>query len=525
MDTSAAQRVAVQQARPTTWLYSTKGIAVRLFVTCWLIYSVHLATNTVREIFLALAIADHFSFQVNEYANMHADLFEKKGFGWHIGANPGASMIAAVPYALCRPAVDRIVQIVNRQRSGHAPPVYNSPWPMAREFFQEAWRRGLDVKFGLAAFIMQTLCMAPVSALGVVTMFLVLRQIFLSDRTALWLSLLYAFGTPVFFRTGYLNHNMMLGHVVFFGFLALWNPGSTLAWSERTRYLVAGVTGGAALLFDYSGLVLLLTLFGYALFRKRSEPLSEVARAGLWYVLGTIGPVALLLFYQWQSFGHPLYPGQHWMPPVEWIDVGYQGFTLPQPDLLRSLLFDYRYGLAVSSPLLMLAIAAPFVNRSKLKVSATEMWFLLGSALALWLFCGGISYTRLQFNAGIRYMAPVFPLLFVPASLALMRLPRRIIFLTAVVSIAQAWSMAMYRDVERGLGVLDPILQVFLGGFKLPVLTVLSRMTQFQDYFTTGVSPLPLFVFAAALVYCVWSPRMERSGNRTRVVDVDESTT
>src|SRR5918993_5524415 len=124
MDTSAAQRVAVQQARPTTWLYSTKGIAVRLFVTCWLIYSVHLATNTVREIFLALAIADHFSFQVNDYANMHPDLFEKEGFGWHIGANPGASMIAAVPYALCRPSVDRIIQIVNRQRAGQAPPVY-----------------------------------------------------------------------------------------------------------------------------------------------------------------------------------------------------------------------------------------------------------------------------------------------------------------------------------------------------------------------------------------------------------------
>jgi hypothetical protein len=169
----------------------------------------------------------------------------------------------------------------------------------------------------------------------------------------------------------------------------------------------------------------------------------------------------------------------------------------------------------------MLGIAAPFVNRSKRIVSSTEMWFLLGSALAFWLFCACISYTRLQFNTGIRYMSPVFPLLFVLASLVLMRLPSRIIFLTAVLSIAQAWSMAMYRDVERGLGVLDPILQVFLGGFKLPVLTILSRITQFQDYFTAGVSPLPVFVFAGALIYCVWSPRFERSGNRNRSVDAD----
>ena len=34
--------------------------------------------------------------------------------------------------------------------------------------------------------------------------------------------------------------------------------------------------------------------------------------------------------------------------------------------------------------------------------------------------------------------------------------------------------MAMYRDVEHGFGVLDPILHVFLGGFQLPALTTFS---------------------------------------------------
>lgn len=74
---------------------------------------------------------------------------------------------------------------------------------MAREFYREAWRRGLDVKFGLAAVIMQVFCMAPISGLGVVAMFYLLRRIFGSDRTGLWLALLYAFGTPVFFPNGF----------------------------------------------------------------------------------------------------------------------------------------------------------------------------------------------------------------------------------------------------------------------------------------------------------------------------------
>ena len=38
----------------------------------------------------------------------------------------------------------------------------------------------------------------------------------------------------------------------------------------------------------------------------------------------------------------------------------------------------------------------------------------------------------------------------------------------AVAAVAQAWCMAMYRDVERGLGVLDLVFRMFTGGFQLP---------------------------------------------------------
>src|SRR5436305_11506588 len=128
MPTSA---VEYRAETPLRSRYSTRGIGIRLFVTCWLIYSVHLATNTVREIYLALAIGDHFSFRVDEYAHMHPDLFEKPGFGWHHGANPGASMVAALPYVLARPLIDPIVARVNtarRARPDSAIPEYQSPW-------------------------------------------------------------------------------------------------------------------------------------------------------------------------------------------------------------------------------------------------------------------------------------------------------------------------------------------------------------------------------------------------------------
>lgn len=476
-----------------------KVTAVRLFLTCWLIYSLHLATNTVREIYLALAIADHASFQVDEYAGLHPDLFETPGRGWHINSNPGASMLGAIPYALLRPVTDRIVARVNQQRasSGAEPPVYNSPWPMSREFFRRSWQRGYDIKFGIASLATQTLAMAPVSALGAVAMFFLLTRI-VCQTEALWLALLYAFGTPIFFRTGYLNQNLLLAQATLFGLLALWPPERKFL--SPPRLFLGGLAGGAAVLFDYSGVIPFAGLAAWLVWRSRSP------RAAVTFAFGAAIPLALLLFYQWQCFGHPLYPAQHWMPAVQWVEQGYKGVSLPEAGMLFANLFDYRYGLLASCPLLVLAFWFPAWRKHRV-----EFAWLVGIAAALWLFASSVHYSKLQFNTGVRYLVPAVPLLFLPLAAMLVRLPRRLAWLTAVAMVAQAWAMAMYRDVERGFGVVEPLLHVFLGGFQLPLLTVLARVGgAFAEYFERGASPLPLFAVAGAVIYLIWTPRFDR---------------
>lgn len=499
-----------------------KGVGVRLFLTCWIIYCLHFSSNIVREIYPALALGDHLSFRVDDYAHMHPDLFEKEGYGWHIGNNPGASMVAAVPYALLRPIIDPIVLTILRGREASGlseSPTYASPWPMAREFYNEAWRRGLDVKFGIGAFVMQSLAMAPTSAFAVVLMFGVLRHLLRAERWALFLALLYGLGTPVFFRTGYLNQNLMLGHAAFLGFLALWNPSKSSRWSLRTRYMVAGLAGGFALLCDYSGLVLLagLLFYGFAK-RRQSTSVGEAVRSTGWFILGAIPPVITLWFYQWNSFGNPFLPGQHWMPPVEFIDRGYQGYGLPQLELILALAFDHRFGLFVSSPLLLLALVYPLVTRvQSRRIPRLELTFILVISGLFLLFFSGSNYTRLQFNTGIRYLSAIFPFLYIPAALALARLPRVAIGFITVISVTESWCLAMYRDVESPLGVLNPMLHVFLGGFQLPMLTTLSRMgTAYGDLSGSNPSPLPLFALTGALIYVLWdrsrlTPRAELS--------------
>src|SRR5579884_1566032 len=203
---------------------SLRGVAIRLFITCWVVYGLHFATNTVREIYPALSLGDHLSFDVSEYLGLHPDIFAVPGRGAYIDNNPGASILGALPYVLARPAVDRIVQYVQQVRSAahESPPTYSSIYPLAREFYLKAYERGLDVKFGLAAALMAAMLMAPLSALNVVAMFYVLWSRTSSTRAALWLSILYAFATPIFYRSAQLNQNLLVGDCALFAFALLW---------------------------------------------------------------------------------------------------------------------------------------------------------------------------------------------------------------------------------------------------------------------------------------------------------------
>ena len=496
---------------PAPWSpYTTRGLKWRIFLTAWIVFGLHFTTDVVREHYPALALADHLSFRLDEYGGLHPDLFETPGRGWHIGNNPGISMFAAIPYALLRPVIDPIVEGVRerRERAGLTePPAFESEWPNQRAFFAEAWRRGLDVKLALAAAVTQLLFMAPVCAAGAVLMFALLRRLLPTERQAAGLALLFAFGTPLFYRAGFLNHNMVLGLFAFAAFLFIWSPGRVPKPSERAQFLAAGLAAGLTILFDYSGVVFFAALFLYPHLVNR-VPLDarSVIRRSFWFGMGGVGPVLLLWFYQWRAFGNPLLPGQHWMPPVEWIELGYQGYGSPQPELLWALAFDHRFGLFAFCPLLLLAFAAPWVERGPGRwLPRRELWSCLAIFAAVWVFFSGSNYTRLQYNTGMRYMAPIVPFLFLPAALVLARWPRIVQALVAALSVGLTWSLALYREVERPLGVFDPVVRTLVDGPELPVLEALEKTGgAYGGLGAEGTSPIGLMLLAGALVWIVW---------------------
>jgi hypothetical protein len=301
----------------------------------------------------------------------------------------------------------------------------------------------------------------------------------------------------------------MVGIFGLTGFVLLWQPGNHSRLKICWRYGIAGFLSGMSVLCDYSGLVVLLMLFGYGLLRRMdSATLRQALKNAFWYIGGTIGPILLLWFYQWQSFGHPFYPGQHYMPPVDWIGIGYRGVGRPSIELIGMLLFDYRFGLFVMSPILLLAFVAPILNRFKKNiVPLRETLFILFFFVAFTLFLSCIQYTRLQWVTGIRYIIPVIPFLFLLAASVIIRLPRIIAYGLAVFAFTQSWCMSMVRSVGvKDEGAINSVVRVFLDGFQLPWLNTLSKMSRQYIPFLeeNSISPILFFVLWGGIIYGIW---------------------
>ncbi len=121
------------------------GVALRLFATVWLVYALHLATDVVRETYLALSLGDHLSIRVDEYVGLHPDLFEIPGRGAYINNNPGASMLGALPYAAARPFLAVLFRLKPELVQPKPPTTYADPRPNRLRFTNLARERGLDI--------------------------------------------------------------------------------------------------------------------------------------------------------------------------------------------------------------------------------------------------------------------------------------------------------------------------------------------------------------------------------------------
>ncbi len=505
------------------------GTRLRLFLTAWIVYSVHFATNVVREHYPAFSLAEHGTFRVDEYyvenpdapgrSAFHCDIFLHRDGHAYIGNNVAASVIAALPLFVFDPLLDYLEEAAKRRRAAGSSEFgeYDSKQPNRQKFWEALKEQGLELRFGAATAITTVFLMAPLSALAVVLMFQCLNQARVSSAKAVWLSLLFAFGTPLFFRTGHLGNNLMVMYATFAAFYLL-RPENAFP-VNLSRRMLAGFLCGAGLAFDYSGVVPLLAFYGYlGLNRLRTASFWTSFRESLAFVLGSVPPVLFLLYSQWAMYGNPFLPGQYWMPAVDYTDRGWRGYDWPAADLFFQNLFEPSYGLFAFGPVLLLAFVPAFF-RAALQVAANpaqrrvlapaETLFIHAYTLAFLVFCAANQYSRMQWNSGFRYLIPLVPLLYLAACEHLVRLPGFWLGVLSVPLLLHSWVISMVRDTspEGGYDVVKMWQHFFSEGVQLPWLNVLRRASP-PDHpvFQHPWLPMAVLGIAAVLVALLWLP-------------------
>ncbi len=501
----------------------------------WVLFTLFFSTNVVREHYPAFALIDTGTLQCDAYQGWHSDIFVHTDGHSYINNSVAASLVAVGPLFVFDPVLDLLEAHSKRQLAANAGAVdtaYDTKYPNRRAMFEKVKLAGKDLRFGGATVVTSAFLMAPLSALCTVLLFGFLRGRGVKQRRALWLSLLFAFGTPVFYRTAHLNHNMLMLSTTFAAFLLLFDPRADYAIDARRRFF-AGLLCGATFALDYSGAIPAAVLYGYFVTaRAGATDVATALRESAVVILGGLPGLATVLGTQWVQFGDPFLPAQFVMATAEYTGEGVQGIGWPSFEIFLKGLIAPGWGLYTFGPLLVLGLwPTRGIPDDALVVPRRERRMIIVLVVSYMIFCAMNRYALMQFNTGFRYFALLVPFIFLQASDALARMRPRALWLLTIPVVLHSLVLCMTREVndtEKDLrdaavaagtselqvpGYFGTLLtqapipmayrRVFSEGPQLPWLTVLGQ-TSSQPALRSAWLPSVLITFTSLACLAFW---------------------
>lgn len=248
-----------------------------------------------------------------------------------------------------------------------------------------------------------------VSSLAVVCFLLVLNELVRCCATACLVTVLFAFGTPLFPYSGTLFSEPLATLLCLVSFYCLVSSSAHSRNHETgpIRLAIAGLSLGAAILTHMTAVLFVPFFLFYAMYKAFHEDrrLRHLCMAGLCFGGGVAVALAFLGYYNYVRFGHMLETGRAVDPRLE-----YGHFAVPWNGLY-GLLFSPGKGLFLYAPAVLPALFLwPWFYRRRRILALV----LLSAALFRLLFIATRSDWSGGFCLGPRYMLMLVPFLLIP---------------------------------------------------------------------------------------------------------------
>lgn len=256
-----------------------------------------------------------------------------------------------------------------------------------------------------------------ITSSGAVCLFLWLLG-FVPQRIALLSTLVFAFGSMAFpYATMLMSHAVVMGLFA----IALWllqlgynplkkqNEGKQI----RSRVFFGGTACGLAIACEYDAALVAGGILALVF-------CSDLKR-GCLLILGAIPPILLIPIYDWICTGNPFsLPYGHEVVFTA-MDKGFYGIYLPDGMNALELLLGPTRGLFFWTPFLLLA----FVGYPTLYDKSKPLFYLCyGIPFIHVVAISGFYSIQGGLTLGPRYLAPILPLLILPAGIGAIKIPR-----------------------------------------------------------------------------------------------------
>jgi len=316
-----------------------------------------------------------------------------------------------------------------------------------------------------------------------------------SENYRLWLIVVYALGTLMFFYSTRLFSHALNIIFLFGSFLILATVRSKK--TESKWVFLAGLANGLALFMDYLTLPSTLVIGIYGLF--------VVPKQSIWkYLMGSIIPVIALLLYQTITFGHPFAMPQSFMTgDNKEVFEGSMGLAFPSLTIMWKLLFSVYRGFFVYMPIMI--CSAYLLIRLLLNVNHPNhiAWVVIASVAIAQLFFNSAmpNFWNGGYIFGPRYLIPVIPFMIIPLAEAYRYLPAWLIGLTGVISILINWAGVQYIVSQTAYGALFSFL---LSGPTTQSYQFIETYFHTMAGWDVPISPIGGFILLGLIIWGTW---------------------